>query len=69
MNLVSFMCSSCISWRGSLYYYSNFQIHYEFAKMEVPESVEDREGLAKKLQKYISLTQYTHTLKQQELKP
>ena len=37
--------------------------------MEVPESVEDRKGLAKKLQKYISLTQYTHTLKQQEFKP
>ena len=42
---------------------------YEFAKVEVPDGVEDRKQLAKKLQKYnIALMQYMHTLQQKELK-
>ena len=51
----SYCCKTCIQ-------------QYEFAKVEVPDGLEDRKKLAKKLQKYnIALMQYMHTL-QQELK-
>lgn len=48
--------------------FMNYQ-QYEFVKTEVPEDVEERKKLAKKLQKYISLTQYVHTINQKEIRP